>query len=111
MGNEIVTVVDNGIVVAGNIVLIIITDAEGGQLAQVVASHVGQFDQVATYLTQEDGAVGQGLQFGENTSHRIDGIDGVVQMFLIGIEHIVGLLFEEIIARGEKEPTPDSPEG
>ena len=63
MGNEVVTVVDNSIIVAWLVIDVIIADVEVGQLTQVVAGLRGQGNQVATHLTEEDCTVGQILQF------------------------------------------------
>ena len=98
MCNVVVAVVDDGIVVAGRVVGVVVADVEVGQLAQVAGGVVGHLDQVAAHLAEEDGAVGQYLQLVEDAHNGVDRVDGVVQVFLVGIEHIIGLLLEEVVA-------------
>ena len=85
MGNKVVAVVDDSVVITGCIVHVVVTHTEACQFAQVVAGNGGQGHEVAAYLAEEDGAVGHSLQLAENTCHRIDGINGIVQMLLVGI--------------------------
>ena len=85
MGNEVVAVVDDSVVITGCIVHVVVTHTEACQFAQVVTGNGGQGHQVAAYLAEEDSTVGHSLQLAENTRHGIDGVYGIVQMLLVGI--------------------------
>ena len=101
MFDEVVTVVDDSIVVARLIILIIIADIELIDFAQVIVSHSGQVHQVATQFTQQDGAVCQRLQLCEDTRDRIDRVLSNIQVLLVSIENIIALLREEILTRSK----------
>ena len=102
MCNEIVAVVNDGIIVTGNIVAVFVANLEVSHLTQVAVGRGGKINQITTHLTQEDGAVSNNLQLVQDANHGENRVNRIVQMLLIGIEHIVGLLFEEFITRSHK---------
>ena len=69
LGDEIVTVVDDGIIVAGIIIYIVIAHIEICNLTEILVCHISETDQVSTQLTQKDGAVGQRLQLSHHANH------------------------------------------
>ena len=101
MCDEIVTVVDNSIIVTGLVILVIIGHIKLGDLVQVLVSNTGQVNQVGTQLTKQDGAVCQSLQLCQDTSHRVDRIHSIVQVLILCIKHVIALLIEKVLARGE----------
>ena len=80
MGNEVVTVVDDGIIVGGVVITVVITHVEVGHVAQVAVGIIGNLDQIATHLSEKDGAVADGLQLVENANDTVDGVRGTVQV-------------------------------
>ena len=66
---EVVTVVDNGIIVTRRVVLVAVAYLEESNVAQIGAGIIGQVDKVATHLAKENGAVGDDLELVENTHH------------------------------------------
>ena len=88
MSNEVVAVVDDGIIVERTVVDVVVADVELCQVAQVGRGDIGNVDQVGTHLAQKVGAVGNGLQLVENTNYREDGIDGTIQMVLVRVDDL-----------------------
>ena len=98
MCNVIVTVIDNCIVVAGTIVTVVVADVEVCDITQVAVGDVGHINQVTTCLTEQNGAVGNGLQLIDNASDTIQGVGRLVQVLLIGEDNLFRALVEEIRA-------------
>ena len=102
MCNEVIAIVDDGVVVAGVIVLVVVTNLEQGDIAQIARSHTGYTGQIAAHLTKQYGAVGYFLELLQNASDGIDGVGGAVQMVCASIDNLIGFLFEEV-GTGDKE--------
>ena len=83
LGDEEVTVVDDGVVVARLVVTVVITDVEEGHVAQVAVGFVGNVYQIATYLSEKDGTVANGLQFVENADDAVNGVGSIVQIMIV----------------------------
>ena len=96
MCNEVIAIVDDGVVVAGVIVLVVVTNLEQGDIAQIARSHIGYTGQIAAHLTKQYGAVGYFLELLQDASDGIDGVGGAVQMVCTSIDNLIGFLFEEV---------------
>jgi hypothetical protein len=97
---EIVAVVYYGIVVARYIVLVVIANLEQSYIAQVARGHAGDAGKIASYLSEQNSTIGQGLKLIQDASDRVDGIGSTVQVVLVGIDNLVRLLLKEIRTRG-----------
>ena len=69
IGQEVVAVVDDRIVVAWSIVCIVVADIEHGNLQEVRRGDIGHICQVATQFAQQDGSVRKALQLIQHTYH------------------------------------------
>ena len=83
MSDEIVTVVDDGIVVAGYVIAIIVLHVKQCHVSQVTVGYASHINQVAAHLTQQDSAVGNHLQFVQDAGDRIDRVGGTVKVLTV----------------------------
>ena len=83
MCQEVVTVIDDGIVVAHLVVLIILGEIESRQTLQVGRGGHGGGHQVAACLTEEDGAVGDGLQLVEDANDTVNRVCRIIQFVVL----------------------------
>ena len=93
---EIVAVVYYGIVVARYVVLVVIANLEQSYIAQIARGHAGDAGKIASYLSEQNSTIGQGLKLIQDASDRVDGIGSTVQVVLVGIDNLVRLLLKEI---------------
>ena len=107
LGEIVVTIVDNGIIVARRIVNIIIADIKEGHLTKIGWGVLGNIRQIATHLTQQNSPVGNDLQLIHDASHRPQRISSIVQMILVCIDYLIRLLVEKIATRGKTAENAD----
>ena len=96
MSQEVVAVIDDGIVVTHLIVLVGLREVECGQALQVGRSGLSDLHQIATHFTKKHCTVGYDLHAVNDTQHTIDGVGGMIQRvvllklneFAIGFEHV-----------------------
>ena len=106
MCNEIVAVVDDGIVIARTIVTVLVANVKQCDVAQVAASNVGHVNQVAANLAEQNGAVSNGLQFVDNASDTIHRVGRMVQVLRFGEDNLFRALIEEV--RAGRKATGDT---
>ena len=102
MGQEVVAVVNDGIIVADVVIGISDTNIKISNSFQVSSSCTSGCCQVTTQLTEKNGAVGHGLQLGHDANDGVDRVLRKIEMLLVSIKHVAALLSEEILTSGEQ---------
>ena len=74
VSQEIVTVIDNSIIVTDTVICILRVNSEVGYSLQILGSSSLDSRQVTTHLTQDDRTVSNGLKLIDNTHHAINAV-------------------------------------
>ena len=80
MCEEVVAILDDGVVVARVVVRIVGTCGEVGNGFEVELGMVGEGGEFAAQLAEQDGAVGYDLHLADDADERIDGIVGCAEL-------------------------------
>ena len=98
MSNEVVTVVDDSVVITRLVVTVVVTDVEERYITQITICHVSHVNQVTADFAEQDSTVGNRLQLVEDTSDTIHRVGRLIQMFLFGEDDLFRALIEEVRA-------------
>ena len=98
LGNKVVTVVDDGIIIGRIVVTVVITYVKEKHVTQVTIGIRREVDQITANFSKEDGAIANGLQLVENADDTIDRVGGIIQVVLVCEDNVLRLLIEEIRA-------------
>ena len=101
LGQEVVAVVDDGVVVADLVVAVAVGNVEGGDGLQVGAGLAGGADEVGAHFAKQGGAVGQRLQLVDDAHDAVDGVGGLVEAVILLELDELGVGVEHVVAGGE----------
>ena len=103
IGQIIVAIIDDGIVITRIIIGVVIANLEIGNGLEIVISSLINSREVTAELAKEIGADGNLLQLIENTHIGVNGVVCRIERILIGIEDIVVAHVQHVITRSQQD--------
>ena len=101
IGNKVIAVVDDGIIIGRRVIDVIIANLKISNLAQIGRCIISHRNQIAASLTQKHRTVADLLKLRQDAGHGIDGIVCIHQMILIVVDDTGRFRLEEIGATGK----------
>ena len=107
MIQEVVAVVDNGIVVANSIVLVFLREVERSKTLEVRIGSLGSGKKVTAHLTEQYHSVGNNLHLANDTHDTVNRVGWLIQLIILLIHYKFRVGFQHIATRCENAHCAD----